>query len=105
MIQLPLCALSHASYNPPLLRSSLMPFRVRLSLVLLLGLVALPPVRADTSVNVDIGWGGRARPGTWTPVFITVADPKPRNASLKVRIPHDSSTAMEIYQPISIGPS
>src|SRR5437588_1985061 len=73
---------------------------------ILLGWAAVAfPMRAATSVDVEIGWNGRSRNGAWTPVFITVSDPKPRNAAAQLSLPHDSTMGMAIEQPIAIGPS
>lgn len=82
-----------------------MRFGVWRCIILTIGLMAGLPMRADTNVNVDIGWGDRTRPGAWTPLFITVSDPIPRNAMAELRAPHDMHTAMLIDQPIAIGAS
>ena len=82
-----------------------MRFGVWQCFILTLGVLAGLPSGADTNVSVDIGWGERTRPGAWTPVFITVSDPKPRNAIAELRAPHDMRTAMVIDQPIAISSS
>jgi hypothetical protein len=75
------------------------------ALLLLSLLAAASPSRADLQqLDVDMGWGERARQGTWTPIGITVADGKPRNAVVELYAPHDSSQAMKIHQHIAIGP-
>jgi hypothetical protein len=100
-----LCAFSPRRYNSPAYGGLLMRFGVRQGLIILLGLLAAFPSRAEAHVDVEIGWGERARAGAWTPLFIKVSDPKARNAVLELHSPHDSSMAMKIFQPIAIGPS
>ena len=82
-----------------------MRFGVRQYFILTIGLLVGLSARADTNVSVDIGWGDRTHPGAWTPIFITVTDPKPRNAVAELHAPHDMRMAMKIELPIAIGPS
>jgi hypothetical protein len=72
--------------------------------LLIIGILPLSSAAA-TTVSVDIGWGNAFRVGRWTPLFITVSDPTPRNADLEVRAPHDPIHAMIINQRIAVGPA
>jgi hypothetical protein len=61
-------------------------------------------VRADTTMEVRYGWGEYFSPGRWTPVYVTLSDPSPRNVLLELRTPTDSGVAMRIRQGVAIGP-
>jgi hypothetical protein len=75
-------------------------------LFIFLALVVTGAGQAQTKISdVTIGWGDRARPGSWVPIYVTLADPKPRNAVIELYAPHDSSLAMRIRQSIAVGPS
>lgn len=60
--------------------------------------------RADTSLSVDIAWGGHMRPHRWVPVLVTASDSKNRNVLLEVYWPHGGSYAMSVRQVFTIGP-
>jgi hypothetical protein len=76
-------------------------FRTLLGL-LIIGILPLSSAAA-TTLRVEIGWGETFRPGRWTPLFITVSDPTPRNADLEIRAPHDAIHAMIINQRVAVG--
>jgi hypothetical protein len=77
----------------------------------LLGVVALllvggaSAVRANTTLSVDIGWGGRLRAHRWTPLFVTASDSKSRNVEIEVSWPHGGNYAMRVHQRFTIGPT
>src|SRR5258707_4310727 len=60
---------------------------------------------ADTSLSVDIGWGGHTRPHRWIPVMVTASDAKTRNVELEVYWPHGGNYAMRVRQVFAIGPT
>jgi hypothetical protein len=51
---------------------------------LLVSLVLIPPAIGQEIRNVTVGWGDALRLGRWTPVFVTVADPQPREIDLQI---------------------
>lgn len=69
----------------------------------LLVLLALPVLAGETKLSFDVGWGDHTRPGAWTPIYVEVTDPKPRNAILEYSAPYDSGTSIKIRQPITVG--
>jgi hypothetical protein len=80
---------------------------VRQGLAILLALLPGLPLWAANKINldIDIGWRGHARLGAWTPLFIHVSATNPVGAMIDLYAPHDSSTALNIHQPITIGPA
>lgn len=70
--------------------------------VILLGLGA--SARSNTTMDIQFGWGSQFRPGTWTPIYLTLSDPSPRNLMLEIRTPTDSGIAMRIHQSVAVGP-
>jgi len=41
---------------------------------------------AQTSLDVQIGWGNEARTGRWVPLFIIASNPHPRNVVLEIYV-------------------
>ncbi len=74
----------------------------------LLTLLLLVAFRAhagpETYLSVDVGWGECTRSGAWTPLYVSVSHPKPRNATLEYVGPYDSSSSMHIGQSIALSP-
>ena len=73
-------------------------------ILLLLSSLLAAGAWADTTLSAEIGWGGRTRGGRWAPIYITVADPKPRNAYIELYTPHDATQAMNIRLAVALGP-
>lgn len=62
---------------------------------------------AETMLDLDFGWGQHVRAGTWTPVFVTLSDSRPRNVVLEINAPGGgggAGQAMRIRQGAAIGP-
>ena len=80
-------------------------FRILSLCALVMGSYA-PPARAQNKVTVDteLGWGGFYRAGRWTPLYLTVTAPAPRQAVVDVYSPIAGSQAMRVQQGFAIGP-
>ena len=62
------------------------------------------PGPTGTVLGVRVGWGGTVRPDRWNPVYVTLADPTPRNVYFEFRAPHGGFHGMKSHQVIAIGP-
>jgi hypothetical protein len=72
---------------------------MRILLALLFSLLLLPNAFADEIQNVTVGWGDALRLGRWTPVYITVADPQPREIDLQIHGTYGEKTeALWLHQ-------
>jgi hypothetical protein len=60
---------------------------------------------ADTALDVDAGWNELTRQGAWTPLYVRVSDPKPRNAYIELSTPHDSTMSVKVRIGITLNPS
>ena len=61
--------------------------------------------RADTSVQVRVGWDGFIYAGRWNLVFLTLADDKPRNVTVEIHTPYDSYHTLRVDQVMTVGPT
>jgi hypothetical protein len=82
-----------------------MPIRRRGIAVALLTLLIAPAAFAQVQLGVDVGWSNRFRGGRWTPLYITLSSPQPRQVNVDVYSPTDRRYAMRIYQSVAIGPA
>lgn len=57
-----------------------------------------------TQLQVELGWNNTLNGRRWTPVFITVSDSTPKNATIEVTCAHDRLTSMKIRQAITLSP-
>jgi hypothetical protein len=76
-----------------------------IAVLVLMGLtLAFPGLsRADTKMQVEVGWGWRPRADRWTPVFVTAScDDKTRNVLLNVEWPEGGKYLMHIAQAMTI---
>src|SRR6185436_6907284 len=73
--------------------------------LLTLLLVAPPADLADVQLGVDVGWSNRFRGARWTPLYITLSNPQPRQVTLEVYSPTDRRYAMRTLQSVAIGPA
>jgi hypothetical protein len=65
----------------------------------LLSLLLIPRAHADEIQNVTVGWGDALRLGRWTPVYVTVADPHPREIDLQIHGTYgEKSEALWLHQ-------
>jgi hypothetical protein len=77
-----------------------------LAFVFALVAVAAPARAAsDTALDVDAGWNEITRQGAWTPLYVRVSDPKPRNAYIELSTPHDATTSVKVRIGITLNPS
>jgi hypothetical protein len=60
---------------------------------------------AETKINLETGWGNFYRAARWNPIFVTLADPTPREVTLDVQAPYDRRYGMRIQQTLTIGPT
>jgi hypothetical protein len=71
--------------------------------IVLIGTAA--PAAAQSTITVEAGWENKIRPGRWTPVFVTVSDPSPRNVILELYAPHDRHMASRVRQQVVAQPN
>lgn len=60
---------------------------------------------SGTTLGVRVGWDGWVQAARWTPVYLTLSDPAPRNVTLEFRAPHGSFHGMKSRQVLTIGPT
>lgn len=60
---------------------------------------------SGTTLGVRVGWDGWVRAARWSPVYLTLSDPTPRNVTLEFRAPHGSFYGMKSRQVLTIGPT
>ena len=63
------------------------------------------PLRAQTTLKVIQGWGGKQRAGRWNPVLVRTADETPRNVRLQLISPGPAGFATVIEQVFGVGPT
>jgi hypothetical protein len=68
---------------------------------ILLAVMVACAARADTTLDVEIGWDHHFRPGRWAPVFVTISDSAPRALLMEVFAPHSGGYGMVIRQQVS----
>jgi hypothetical protein len=68
--------------------------RLWLSLMLVILCAAGGTARAESSLDVEVGWEGHYRAGRWAPLFVTVADTSPRACIIEVSAPHSPTVGM-----------
>ena len=69
---------------------------------ILSALVLTVGIRADTRLDVKVGWDDAVIQGCWTPIVVTVSDTRPRNARLQIESSHSANTAMKVTQIIAL---
>jgi hypothetical protein len=72
---------------------------MRFLFALLFSLLLIPRAHADEIQNVTVGWGDTLRLGRWTPVYVTVANPRPREIDLQIHGTYgEKSAALWLHQ-------
>ncbi len=59
---------------------------------------------ADTALSVEVGWNNFVHQGRWSPIFVSLSDPTPRNVRVSVETGGASARQMRIEQVVAAGP-